>query len=277
MYAAAVAYGGFKIYYIRTILPVSMPDPIIRGIMQKAYAPQFDVLGAAANLGAYIGFALNGAYDLLQAHPQWRLAAAALWGVWWLATVLACGMQTAARRVWRVSAFGLSLFAIALAPVLVLPDHLFSYYVGIAAAGLALAVVATLAALPGKYFGAPIVATALAVALFFPTTTLVRNSEEMRFFWSFSRSAARWLYSLSVATPNRGVEEVVVPHDGVTDMIFREGDAHRVLLCAHYQVRRVADIGSEPSAPNRIFIREPLPLTRSAQRPWRWLMRSCRH
>jgi hypothetical protein len=176
----------------------------------------------------------------------------------------------------RLVSFGLTLFGTALGPVLILPNHVYSYYIGTAAAGFSLALVGAVDFLPLR---ARRLCTWLlipaALVVYAVTIGAVRQSEEFRFFRSFTTASARWLYSVTVATATERTNEVVVPQSAVTEMIFDRWEAHRVLLCAGYEVRTTERIEDVPPAPRRAVILRPLDLPSGEQRRWAWLPRRC--
>src|SRR6185295_18698841 len=96
--------------------------------------------------------------------------------------------------------FGLLLFGAALGPVLLLPSHPYSYYVGSAGAGTAIAVMAAVQAVPRS-------AAALAVgvvALILAGEVLVgepraKDNLDFRFFRDFQVAALRWLTAVDAA------------------------------------------------------------------------------
>lgn len=276
MYVVAAAYVAAKLYYVRVTVPGSIADPQVVALIQHGYAPQFDLLVALRNLGSYVSFAVAPLYRLSLSGDSIRMLLGVLaWLLPWAAVMLGVLSGRLEGRAWRVTAFGLSLFGIALGPVLFLPTHVFSYYVGIAGAGLALAVVGGLTALTRGAAATPWAIMVVAVVAQRLVAGQVLDSDEFRFFRSFTQASAAWLYTVDSATSMGNVDEVVMPIDGVTDMVFREGQAEKVLLCGRYTVRLVPDIGAIASQPRRLVVLRPLPLTRGAQRPWDWLRRAC--
>lgn len=277
MHVLAAGYVIGKLYYVREILPNAALAPMARALALQGYAPQLDPAAAIGQLGTYLGFASGALYTVV-AMGAWIKPplGLALILAWVLATS-AVLLDGRSRQPVRLVAFGLSLFGIALGPVLLLPNHVYSYYVGIAALGFALAVVGATGLLPRAVRQAATwLLIPLALAVYATTIGTVRQSEEFRFFRSFTTASARWLYSVSVATSMESTNEVVVPHDALTDMVFNRWEAHRVLLCARYDVRTAERLDIIPSAPRRAVILRPLDLPGGAQRPWAWLPRHCR-
>jgi len=275
MYAVAIAYLAGKIYHTYVLLPESVTDPIVLGVMQSAYRPSFDVWAALENVGRYVGFTVNGLYEVTFDHPRLNLFLGLAWLIAWVLSVVVAYSSREGSDLRKV-AFGLTLFGAALAPVVFLPHHVYSYYVGIAGAGLAIAIVASIRCLLPRPYLVSGVVVALATLLFSSSMHRVTSSEEFRFFWGFSESAARWLHTLALVVSDAGVSEVVVPRSGLAETVFDDGQAHRVLLCANYAVRQSADIVAERPGPGRLIVREPLMLTGDSHRSWRWLVEACR-
>ncbi|MBI3785426.1 MAG: hypothetical protein HY270_18695 [Deltaproteobacteria bacterium] len=269
------AYVGAKAYYVAFLLERAFPDPLQRAVVRQGYALNFDPLAITRNLGRYGGFALDALYaipltDGLAVAIGSGLLCAAFFG-----TVLVL-VQPWRQQALRAAVFGIDLFIVALGPVLILQNHLFSYYVGIAAAGLSICLIAlTRLFAPLVRVGA-IVAGFVCLALHFGVTAdQVRQSEEFRLFWGFTRSAAQWLYSVDAVALPGTVDEVVVPSDSVTQMVFDVGRGHEIFLCARYKVRTTRAVESEPSAPRRVILSRSLGSYPDLSRGWPWL-RPCR-
>jgi hypothetical protein len=138
-----------------------------------------------------------------------------------------------------VAACGLVLFVLGLVQVLFLQKHVFPAYVGIAALGAALAIVAPLTALEAGSAGALGVA-ALFVAIHLGwTASAARNEIDFRTVEGLSSLAARWLTTVNDAA-GAGTNEVGVPLDPATAALF--GIGHRLFLCASYDVRPVPNV-----------------------------------
>ena len=271
----AGAYVAAKLYYVRYGLDRAFPQSGAVEYLQAGYRMSLDPLLMLDHLGTYVGFSVNVIYGLVKWHSLTLLAGALVVVAAVIATVAVLTGRWTARPL-RVATFGLDMFVVALGQVLVLPAHVFSYYVGIAALGMALALVGFCHSLPRLSSIAPwvLVAVLLVVHVRF-TATSVRDSEEFRFFHGFSQTAVRWLYTLSVYADNPLVREVVVPIGDVTHAVFNVGLAHRLFLCAPYPVRTVENIDQIPSLPGRLIVRAPELLPSHHQRSWAWLRRSC--
>jgi hypothetical protein len=272
-YAIACGYVGLKLYFFHYLLSDTFPRPAVQAYVLSGYGVSLEPLSILRHLGHYVGFAIDLAYAAVES-DTWALAA----GVLIVAlAVVATGCVAAGRwtaRSLRVAAFGLDLFIVALGPVLVLPRHMFSYYVGIAAAGMALALIGFAHAFRGARRVAPSLIVGATLAMHgFSTATVVRQSQEFQFFSNFSRSASRWLYTLAVEAPPHGVEEVVVPLNQLTALVFGAAEAHKLFLCAPYRVTTAPAIDEVKPATGRLILRRPLPLPRSDTAGW--LRHSC--
>jgi hypothetical protein len=271
-YALATLYAGAKLFYALFLFP--RLDPDVQAFIRWAYGVTFDPLAMLRHLGQYLGYSVSFAYPLAFTERFALVVGIAVLGVVIGTTLLALRRPGATRL--RVAAFGLVLFAIALGPVMVLRDHLFSYYVGTAAAGAALTLAALLPArgVPGALAPAIVGVAAVAVALT-GSTPRMRATGEFGMYYGYARQAASWLYTVTQAAP--GVREFVVPYGPVTHMLFDAGRGHELLLCADYDVVTAKDLDAVAPAPGRVVLREPLPLPHADAPPrtWPWLPRRC--
>jgi hypothetical protein len=271
-YAVAALYAGAKLFYVAFLFP--RLDPDVQAFMRWAYGVTFSPAAMLRHLGQYVGYALSFAYPLAFAR-RGAVIAGVLVAAAAIGTTLVALRQRGSRRL-AVLALGLDLFVVALGPVLVLRDHLFSYYVGTAAAGAALALAALLPPAGRLRAAAPAALAIAAVATALTASTArMRASGEFGMYYGYARQAASWLYTLTRAAPD--VREFVVPYGPVTHMVFDLGRAHHLLLCADYEVVTSRDLDSVASAPGRLVLREPLPVPRpdDAPRTWPWLPRRC--
>jgi hypothetical protein len=272
--------GGYvvaKLYYIRYGLADAFSDPAARAYAEAGYHVSLEPLSILQHLGRYCAFTVDLLYGRVESDPS-ALVVGVLVALLAVGATVCVGSGRWSARPLRVAAFGLDVFIIGLAPVLVLPAHIYSYYVGIAAMGMALAIVGFAHALPRLSRLTPWAVVVLLLAVHVGSTaTAVRGSEEFRFFRSFSDGAARWLYSLRLRAEVPNLDEVVLPATGLTDTVFNVGRAHQLFLCAGYRVRTVADINAVEPAMNRLILVHPDPLPQWAQpqKPWFWL-RPCR-
>jgi len=271
-YGIGGLYIAAKAYYLRHGLATTFPDPRARAYVEAGYRVNLEPRTILDHIGRYCTFTVDLLYNRLQSD-----AAAVVLGA---CVLLAAAGMTAAvltgrwdGRMVRVAAFGLDLFIIGLVPVLVLPAHVYSYYVGIAALGMALAIVSALHALPWCPRLAPWTAVALLLAVHVGDTAVsVRGSEEFRFFRSFSDAAAGWLYALRRHAESPGVQEVVLPETKLTDMVFNLGQAHQLFLCADYRLLTVPDVDAVEPKAGRLILSQPERAPRgSGGHAWGWL------
>jgi len=277
LYLIAAAYAGVKLYYLHYILPKTLTIASVAYALayQLKLEPQFIL----RHLGQYVGFAFDVAYSPLQSDTYSLAVGAAFLLLAVVATACVLTQRWTAPPL-RMAAFGLGLFIITLGPVLALATRVGSYYVGLPAFGLALALVGFVRRLPRARGIALsiVVATMLAVHVF-ATATLVRSSDEFHFFFGFSRAATRWLYTLSLFTGPPGtpqlVREVIVPATPVTNRVFTEGEAHKLFLCARYPVQASNAIDAVKPLGGRLILHEPLPLPVARANRWDWLRAAC--
>lgn len=277
-YLIATVYVAVKLYYLHYVFPRVFSNPGIQAYVLAGYGMRLEPLSILRHIGHYCGFAVDLVYHALE--PDGRaLAAGVLIAV---SAAIATGCVLTGRwtaRPLRVAAFGLDLFIVGLGPILAFPAHIYSYYVGIAALGTALALVGFAQAVPRMSRLAPSALIGATLAMYVLSTAVaVRRSDEFRFFYGFSRGASRWLYTLAVATQSdAAVQEVVVPRTPLTDMIFNSGEAHKLFLCARYRVLTSPAIQQVEPADGRVIVRDPLPLPWSYRSPqfWTSLRRDC--
>src|SRR5262245_40161185 len=272
-YLIAGAYTAAKLYHVDYLFAPTAPNDLGKAFIWANYRFSFEPRSVVGVLGHYFGFGLDVAYDLARSET-WALALGALLvGLavvstlcvtkgWWVAHPL------------RVATFGLDLFIVALGPVLILATRVSSYCVGIAALGMALALVGFVRALP-RLSG---IATGLVVAAVLAvhvgsTNAAVRQSNEFPLFYRFSQQAAAWINALTSIREDQGVEEVVVPRDLVTSMLFDAGDAQRVFLGAHYRVRTSDTMSGEQPNARQVLLRRAAPLPAGACPDWACICR----
>jgi len=273
-YLIAAAAVAAKVYALRYNLAGAFPDPAAQMYVSAGYAITLNPLALLRHLGRYFGFSVDLAYRVAEQDVGSLAVGAAVLAAAAIATVCVLTGRWTTRPL-RIAAFGLDVFIVTLGQVLVLQAHLYSYYIGIAALGMSLALVAFASALPRWSVIAPAtVVAALVTAHVLWTVTLVRHSDEFIFLNDFSRSATRWLYSVASLTEMQPVDEVVVPRNKLTALVFDVGEAHRLLLCARYRVRTAAQIDAEREEPGRLLLRRPIPFAQ-VPRSWAWMHEAC--
>jgi hypothetical protein len=272
-YALAALYLGAKLYYARFVFP-ARAGAGQAAVFWHGYGLSFSPLDVLGHLGRYFGYAVDVAFHVASTGS----GAIPIGVLLVVAAALGTGLVLAGRwtaRPLRVAVFGLDTFIVGLGPPLFLANHLYSYYVGIAAFGMALALVGFASAVRA----APLLAPALVVALLVAVHTVwtksaVKHDAEFVDIETLSIVSQRWLYALDRATTDGGVDEVVVPHNAVTGRMF--GQAHRLLMCASYRVVTAPDVARIEPAPGRVVVSGLPPLPESAGVPaWRRLLRPC--
>jgi len=148
-----------------------------------------------------------------------------------LLIVLAVALWQGRRGVaaWRLIAAGVAIFYGALLPVLPLTAHFFDYFVGIAALGLAVAVIGICQLLAPRHWAGIVLGIGIALAAFDIATgqRAVRHDPIFDLVGGGSRAAASWLNAVSRAT-DVTVKEAVVPTNAVTEAVFKMGHAERL-------------------------------------------------
>jgi hypothetical protein len=270
-YALGAFYLGTKLYYARFVLPARAGEA---AFFWHGYGLSFSPRDVLGNLGRYVGYAVDVAFHVARTGS----GAIPIGVLLVVAAALGTGLVLAGRwtaRPLRVAVFGLDTFIVGLGPPLFLANHLYSYYVGIAAFGAALALVGFASAVRAAPLLAPTLVVALVVAVHAVwTKSAVKHDAEFVDIETLSIVSQRWLYALDRAAADGGVDEVVVPRNAVTGRMF--GQAHRLLMCASYRVVTVPDVASVEPAPGRVVVSGPLTLPESAGVPaWRRLIRPC--
>jgi hypothetical protein len=271
-YAVAVCYLAAKGYYFRYLLPSAFPDPVTQAIVWGSYGLDFDPWRITRELGGYLAHASSPLFPLMASSEAWLSAAKPVLGAFaflgLIALAVAARPGVCVSDSTRAAAFGSALFLISLTPVLLLSNHFYGYYVGIAGAGLSVALVA--AASFGRTGLAALGAwLAITVALHATLTwQAVRREPQFDLFRNFSHTAGRWFYTIErVAQRNPDVTELLVTRNPLTSMLFDDTGAHRLLLPeVGLVVRTVEDIAQV--APRRGTLVMTAPYVLPPNRPW---------
>lgn len=276
LYVIAASYAAAKLYYIHYVMPRTF-SPIEYALIQSHYGMVFAPGSVLRNVGHYLGYALSVAYAPDIGERTALLLGSVIVGAAVTSTAVVLLRRPTDATV-RTGAFGLMLFVVALGPVAVLRAHAPPYYVGIAALGMALAIVAGARALPRTATVGPVLVALLFVGVHLTSTaTRVRDGQDFKIFDGFSEKSARWLYTIATATKGRTPVEVVIPDDAL-EPVALANDVHKVLLCAPYTLRTSKSPYAEAPAPGRIVLRNalPLPQPRGFGRDWNWMVSACR-
>jgi hypothetical protein len=268
-YLIALAYLGAKLYYMRYIMPISLP------FGPGAYAISLDPRSIVNHIGLYLRYGIDVLYAVDTEQGPLLLAGVVTTGIALGASLCVVSRKWTARSL-RVATFGLDFFIVTLGPVIVLQGHQQSYYVGISGLGLGLLLMGAASALPRLSITAPsVLAAVLVLVHVLSTASMVRKNEDFCMFHGASLMAAAWMLTLaSISQP--GVDEVVVPRNAVTEWIA-DGDAPRLFLCARYRLRLSSDIAAEQAAPGRIVLSSWKVTSGPWGGPqsWPWVERPC--
>ena len=252
LYLVMVAYVGARVAYLYLVLP--RLAPLKAQFFRASYGMSFAPAAFLATLGQYVTGALPVLLPLELATPGYRIVGAATLG---LAVVVSlAALRRGAGTRTRATALGLDLFLVGIAPVVLLPQHVHLAYVGIAALGMALAVTAAASALPGGTVVALGVAAVLAAVDLRTASPLARQQEDFTVVDRSATLAVQWLTTIAQrAAADPSIREFVVPADPNTNRLF--GSAHRLFLCASYDVRTVPRVEDSPPAPGRVRLARP--------------------
>jgi hypothetical protein len=268
-YLIALAYLSAKLYYMRYIMPISLP------FGPGAYAISLDPRSILRHIGLYLRYGIDVLYAVDT--EQGPLLLAGLVTATFAVGASLCvvsGRWTA--RSLRVATFGLDFFIVTLGPVIVLQGHQQSYYIGISGLGLGLWLIGMASALPRLSVIAPCVLVAVLVLVHvLSTASDVRKSGDFAIFNGGSETAAAWMRTFaSIRHP--GVREVVVPRDPVTEQLL-DGKAPKLFLCADYSLRLSSNVATEHATADRVvFSRSNSPPEPAcSHESWEWLEQPC--
>jgi hypothetical protein len=261
-------YLGAKILFLRVLPP--RWHPLQATFFLTSYGLSFEPLPALERLGRYAGAAVAPLYAPGPPATWCRVVGALTVGL--TALVVAAWWLTGARRWLGVMAWGLVLFLMGLGPVLFLSDHFYPAYVGIAALGTSLAIVAPFTALPrGSTLALALATTFVAVHVGW-TATAARSEEAFRTVEGLSVLGPRWLRAVEQAA-GPDTRTVLVPLDTLTARLF--GVAHRLFLCAPYEVRPQANLERVTPQPGVVVVPLPAESGPDPLHEWRSIVRPC--
>lgn len=146
----------------------------------------------------------------------------------------------------RLTALGCAMFIVAVIPVLPLTTHYYDYYIGVAALGIAIAVVG-LGELVPRYPGgvAALIAAGILVVDAATCDRAARDSEVLREVLRGQEISAEVMKSLHATRALVGPErEIVLPRAPVTDYMIDVGHAEVVFL----HDRRITVVGGRTHA-----------------------------
>jgi hypothetical protein len=264
-------YVAAKLLFLLVLFP--RWDPMRASFVRAiGYGLSFEPLTTLETLGRYVAVSVAPLY-VLGRSPAWYRALGALI-LSLVAVSVAAAYRSGSRRPWLgVTASGLVLLLAGLAQVVFLLRHVHPAYVGVAALGAALGIVAPLMALPRGPTVALTLATVFVSVHLGYTAKVARSEDDFRTVEGLSILATRWLSAVKDAA-GPDTEEVVVPLDQVTSALF--GVAHRLFLCASYEVRPVPDLQSVAPRPKLVVVPQPAEPMPNELRAWRSIVRNCR-
>jgi hypothetical protein len=179
---------------------------------------------------------------------------------------------------WRLVAAGTGFFVVALAPVLPLINHYYSYFVGLAAFGAALAIVGACRLVAPRHWRALAAAAALiVVGSDFPTPQrATRDDQIFNLVVNSGLSAAAWI----TAVQRADARLVYLPRDRTTRTVFAMGHAERLFtegsppIVRWYGTLPPKDVGPDAAVlarPPLLHVGDPLPGWQPRWRLLRWL------
>ena len=213
-----LAYVAAKAWYFATVAAPS-----------GGYALHVDALEWLANVARYAAASLN---VLTLAHLTREQSITV--GVLIVLGALAAGALTVYGRTrWRLAAVGLAIFVASLLPVLPLTQHYYDYFVGVAALGLAIALVGLCDAIYPSWGAALAAALVVAVVATDVRTCdrAARSNQVLRDVIAGQRAAADLLMSLYTTRQLVGADaELGVARSPITDYVLDAGQAHEVFF-----------------------------------------------
>ena len=270
LWLVAAAYVAAKLLFLLVLEP-RWNAARATSTAAAGYALSVDPRVTLETLGRYAGAAVAPIYAL--GRSPVRDGALGACTVLLAVAAVAAALRVTPHRPWLgVAACGLVLFVLGLVQVLFLPKHVFPAYVGIAALGAALAIVAPLTALPAGSAGVLGVAALFVTVHLGWTAAAARDETDFRTVEGLSSLAARWLSAVDRAA-GAGTDEVLVPLDPATAALF--GIGHRLFLCASYDVRAVPDVHAVTRRPGLVIVEEPTASLPDDLRGWRSVVRDC--
>jgi hypothetical protein len=211
-----VSYVGLKVWFLSTR----------DNAVARPYVPTL-------NLGLWLmdaGQYLLGSINVVMLQRPERGATAFGVGIVLVALLLLAAWRSRqGRNGWRLLAIGIGVFLVALLPVLPLPWHFYDYFVGIAALGIALALIGVCQLVAGRAWRTAALALAAGLVLFdvFTGQAAARSDRTYRLAVGGAASAVRWIRAVQSTHAPR-VREVTVPANDTTESVFGLGNAETV-------------------------------------------------
>ena len=213
----------------------------------RAYAVQVSGTDWLYNLGRYGVASLNLATLARFGAP----AATALGLLIVLAAAAAIAATLAGYGRWRMVGLGCAVFIVSLCPVLPLTDHYYDYYVGIAAFGMALALVGLCDAIDrrrGAWLAVGLVLAVLATDLL-TCDRAARDNQVLADALAGQRVSAFLLMSVSATRELYGVDaELKIDHSPATGYVFDQGNAQEVFFDPPVRITVIGGRTKSPTA-----------------------------
>jgi 4-amino-4-deoxy-L-arabinose transferase-like glycosyltransferase len=211
-----VAYVAIKLWYLTTT----------DNAVARPYVPTLNLGFWLMDAGEY----LLGAINVVMLQRPERGSTAFTVGILLVALLAVAAWRSRhGRRGWQVLAIGIGVFLVALLPVLPLPWHFYDYFVGIAALGVALAILGVCQLLGGRFWSGAALALAAGLVLFdvISGQAAPRSDRTYRLAVGGAASAVRWITAVQ-ATHAPRVRQVTVPANDTTQSVFGLGKAETV-------------------------------------------------
>lgn len=247
-FALVGAYVLLKVWYLTA---VSTP--------YRAYIPSHNPVQWLMNAGHYALGSLN--ILKLQRSAEPGSASLVVGAALVLLMIAAAWRAQQSRAGWRLLAIGLAVFLVALVPVVVLPAHFYDYYVGIAALGVGLAVVAACQLVAPRAWRSLALASAAGLILFDIVTGQRAAREDPIFLLCIGggRNGAAWVEAVAAVSDEPGLLDVAVPRDGTTNSVFGFGRAERVFPGMPPRVSLFRPTSVPAQGTGRVIVSAPAP------------------
>lgn len=243
----------------------------------EAYALHFDAVGWLLRVGRYAAASL-GAVPFSSAGELVLTAGGATVVV---ITLLASWRALRGDDRWRLLALGSAVFLVALLPVLPLRGHYYDYFIGIAAAGVALATVGACQLVTRWWRGlAAALAGAMVLVHAAASDPRAHPNADLALLTATAEWSARWIDHVArVGASSSGASTVLVPREPLTEYVFVRAGALRFFAARPPRVilydralppRAASGTVILQDAPDPIAPGQPLPGWRQR---WNWLRR----
>jgi len=209
-------YLVLKLWYFSHVAAPSM-----------GYTMWLDPLGWLERIGRYAAACVNALTLVASGSRGWRVIGGLVLALW----LLSSWRAFRSGGPWTIVAGGLAMFLIGLLPVLPLRDHVYSYFIGIAALGVVVALLGV-CQLAGRHWRWIALALGLSVVTLDLATgqRAARGDEIVQLIFAGAGAAANWVAGVQRAVvmraPTRGA---LLPRDPTTEYVFGIGRAETYL------------------------------------------------